>query len=63
MIEMIRNISQINTQYYFQPFQTTKSFVDSVFNGKISISGTDQKESNLLQNTLERNSKVKSKSR
>ena len=39
------------------------SFVDSTFNGIIAISETDQKESNLLQNTLERNNKVKSKSR
>ena len=48
--------------YDFQQFQTL-SFDDSIVNGKIAIREADERESNLLENILEVNNKVRSRSK
>ena len=48
--------------YDFQQLQTL-SFDDSIVNGKIAIREADERESNLLENILEVNNKVRSRSK
>ena len=45
--------------YNFHHFQKIRSFSDSIFNGKTTVSGTDKKQNNLLANNLQFNSKDK----
>ena len=47
--------------YGFQQFQAIRSFGDSIVNGRITISEANEKQSNLLENILQFNYKVKSK--
>ena len=47
----------------FQKFQTIRSFDDSIPNGQITISETDEKQSHLLNNILEFYDKARPKSK
>ena len=47
--------------YGFQQFQAIRFFGDSIVNGRITISEANEKQSNLLENILQFNYKVKSK--
>ena len=50
-----------NYIYDLQRFQTIRSLGDSTFNGKTTISEADKKQSNILKNILELNSKANTK--
>ena len=50
-----------NYIYDLQRFQTIRSLGDSTFNGKTKISEADKKQSNILKNILELNSKANTK--
>ena len=53
-------INELNKYIYdFRIFRTKRSFGDSVFAGKITISGADKKQSNLLEVILNFNNKVR----
>ena len=47
--------------YAFQQLQTIRSFDDSIVNFIITVSKANEKESNLLENILEINNKVRPK--
>ena len=47
----------------FQKFQTIRSFDDSIPNGQITISETDEKQSHLLNNILEFYDKARPRSK
>ena len=49
--------------YDFQPFETIKSFGDSIYNGKINIDETEMDQSNLLKNTVKFNDKSRPKTK
>ena len=53
-------INELNKYIYdFRIFRTKRSFGDSVFAGKITISEADKKQSNLLEVILNFNNKVR----
>lgn len=53
---------EVNDQLFnFHQFDTIKFFSESIFNGKIKLSGADKQENNLSSTTLELNSKVRTK--
>ena len=49
--------------YDFTSFQTIRHFGDSIFNGKITMSEADNKQSNLLDVILNFNNKVRPRSK
>ena len=49
--------------YAFQQFQTIRSFDESIVNCIITVSEANEKESNLLENVLKINNKVRPKSK
>ena len=50
-------------KYSFRNVPTIRSFGDSLFNGKITISEADKQQSNLLKAILQLNDKVRSRSK
>ena len=47
----------------FRQSQTIRFFEDSIFSGKITLSETDKKQTNLLENILRFNSKLRPRSK
>ena len=47
----------------FWQSQTIRFFEDSIFSGKITLSETDKKQTNLLENILRFNSKLRPRSK
>ena len=45
--------------YDFQQFETTRSFGDSIYTGKISIDEVEMDQTNLLDNIVNFNNKSK----
>ena len=53
------NVEQTNTHMNaLSQFLTTRSFEDSIFNGKITISEADEKRIDLSENILDFNKKA-----
>ena len=49
--------------YSFQQFEAIKSFVDSIYTGKINIEEAELDQSNLLENIVKFNNKSKPKTK
>ena len=49
--------------YSFQQFEAIKSFVDSIYTGKINIEEAELDQSNLLENMVKFNNKSKPKTK
>ena len=55
--EKILKYKAKNYIYYFQQFQTIRSFDENIYSGKININDTKMDEINLLENIVEFNDK------